>query len=84
MHSYKNNLLPHCFDFSLLHVYQVHNYNKRNASAFYVPYCRTNIRQFSVNYQGPKFFNTLSSDVCNALSISIFQATLKLFFFSRL
>ena len=56
---------------------QVHNNNTRNSKAFYVPTCKTNFRKFSVNYQGPILFNTLSSDIRNSSSILIFQAKLK-------
>ena len=39
---------------------QVHNYNTRKSTLLhtllFIPLCRTEIRQFSVNYQGPLFF----------------------------
>ena len=82
IYQYKHNLLPDCLECPLLTVDQVHNYNTRNSKAFYVSTCRTNFRKFSVNYQGPIFFNSLKSDIRNSSSIFIFQAKLKSLIFS--
>ena len=47
----------------------VHSYNTRHASLFFrLPLCRTNIRQFSISFQGAEFFNTLSSDIKHTTS----------------
>jgi hypothetical protein len=61
----------------------VHNYNTRKSSTLSIPYCRTNTRLFSVNYQGPKFFNTLNPNIRNSSSIFSFQSKLRSFLFSR-
>ena len=66
MYAYQTNLLPRSFDNFLLRTNQVHTYETQGSSLFYVPFCRTNIRQFSIHYQGPAFFNTLSSDIRDA------------------
>lgn len=79
---YQHECLPRCFENSFLEVNKIHNYATRKADTLYVPYCRTNIRLFSVNYQGPKFYNTLPSDICNSSCIYKFQDKLKRFFFS--
>ena len=55
MHYYKHSLLP---------------IRIRNADAFKLPFCTTNTRQFSVSYQGPKYFNSLDNDICNSISLS--------------
>ena len=46
-------------------------------------YCNTNTRLFSVNYRGPKFFNTLNPDICNSSFIFSFQSKLRSFLLSR-
>ncbi len=66
---YQHKLLPTCLESALLEVNQVHNYATRKANNLYVPQCRTNICLFSVNSQGPKFYNTLSSDIRNSSCI---------------
>ena len=42
-----------------------------------IPFCRTNIRQFSICYQGPKIFNSLGIEIRNCTTISTFKAKLK-------
>ena len=56
---------------------QVHNHNTHNANSFYIPQCRTNIRQFSFRYVGPKFFNSLSFEIQNSSSVAVFNKKLK-------
>ena len=73
MFSYINNMLPRNFDNSI-----------DNSGLLYVPFCRTKLRQFSVIYQGPTFFNALSSDIRNASTLPLFLSKLKNFFLSRL
>ena len=79
MYLFQNNLLPRPFGNLILRTNQVHYYNTRssNQNLFYVPFCRTNLRQFCVHYQGPSFVNTLSSDIQNASSVSQFKTFLK-------
>ena len=79
MYLFQNNLLPRPFGNLILGTNQVHNYNTRssNQNLFYVPFRRTNLRQFCVHYQGPSFFNTLNSDIRNASSVSQFKTFLK-------
>ena len=86
MYLFQNNLLPRPFGNLILRTNEVHNYNTRssNQNLFYVPFCRTNLRQFCVHYQGPFFFNTLNSDIRNASSVSQFKTFLKIYLLSRL
>ena len=82
MYSYNNNLLPPSFSNILLRTYQVHSYNTRGSNKFFIPFCRTNIRKFSIIYQGPVFFNKLGSDIRNSLSLCSFQSKIKNYFLS--
>jgi hypothetical protein len=77
MYSYQNDLLPSSFNDYFIEVNQVHHYNTRSSNNIYVPFCKTNIRQFSASFQGPKLFNMLSSDMRNAYSLRSFQIKLK-------
>ena len=56
---------------------QIHTYYSRNSHAFRLPFCRTNIKQFSVFYQGPKFYNSLDIDIMNSSSTASFKKALK-------
>ena len=83
MYSYQNGLLPSSFNDCFIKVNQVHHYNTRSSSNFYTRFCKTKIRQFSVSYQGPKFFNTLSSDMQKTYSLQSFQNKLKKYLMSK-
>ena len=58
---------------------QFHSYNTRNSCKFRRPFCRTRTKQFSVFYQGPKFYNTLNTNIINASSPFSFKRALKAF-----
>jgi hypothetical protein len=57
---YQNKLLPRTFDNLFLRTKEVLKYDTRNSNLYYIPFCRTKFRQFSVIYQAPKCFNSLS------------------------
>ena len=82
MFSYTHNLLPEGFNNFFSPTDKTHSYNLRSSSLFYLPFCRTKIRQFTVYYQGPKFFNSLRYDIRSASTIESFQAKLKEFLFA--
>ena len=48
--SFKNTSFPSSFSRSILRTYQVHGYNTRSLNRFYICFCRTNMRKFSVFY----------------------------------
>ena len=75
----KNNLLPQAFTsmFSLNN--QLHCYYTRTSKQFHIPKLRTNIKKFSISYQGPKIFNSLPTDIQFSNTLSSF--TRKLFTF---
>ena len=74
MYLYKAGLLPDSFNnmFSLTN--HVHSYETTSSGLFYLTYCRTNIRKFSICFQGPNFFNSLSPEIQNAKSIVSFTS----------
>ena len=65
MFSLKNNSVPSYFSRSILCTNQVHGYNMHSSNKFYIPFCRTNIRKFSVFYQGPVFFKKMNAFICD-------------------
>ena len=64
--------------------HQVHSYGTRSSEFFYLPQCRTSIRKFSISFQGPKFFNSLSFEIQNATSTASFCCKLKAFLLSQI
>ena len=77
MYLYHRQMLPVNFNSFFQRVSEIHGYSTRNSSLYAVPLCRTNIRQFSVNYQGVKFFNALCQDIRGAPSVSCFRKKLR-------
>ena len=82
MFSFKNSTLPSKFNNFFLMNSQIHNYNTRNAHSFHLPLCRTNTRQFSIYFQGPKFYNSLNSAITGSSSSASFKRKLKEFLLS--
>ena len=77
MFSLKNSTVPSSFSRSNLRTNQVHGYNTHSSNKFYIPFCHTNVRKFSVFYQGPVFFDKLNAFICDAPSLYSFQSTVK-------
>ena len=82
MFSYQNNLLPPSFSNFFFTTDQIHSHNLPTAGQFYVPFCRTKAKQFTVKYQGPKFFNSLNNEIRVLPSISTFQFKLNKYLLS--
>ena len=82
MYQYRSGLLPDSFNNMFLVTHQVHSYGTRSSKFFHLPQCRTNVRMFSISFQGPKFFNSLSSEIRNATSTASFCRKLKAFLLS--
>ena len=59
MFCYQNQLLPPMFLNLFLTSSQVHNYGTRAANHYRSHSCRTNLKQFTILYQGPKIWNPL-------------------------
>ena len=77
MFSFNHSLLPPKFNdyFSLNK--QVHSYATRYANDFHLPFCRTNLRKFSVSFQGPTYYNSLENDIKQSYSLNSFKTKLK-------
>ena len=77
MYLFKRGLLPNYFRKMFTLASQLHSHYTRNCNLYYIPPCRTNIRNFSIRFQGPKFFNSLSIEIQNSESIRLFGKRLK-------
>ena len=81
MFLYHNNLLSPLFRNLFMTNSQVHRYDTRTASNYRVHSCRTNIKKFTILYQGPRIWNCLPASVTNLSSFSIFKNNVLEFFF---
>ena len=73
MYSCKSSSLRLKFSNKFLQNSQFHSYNTRNSDALHLPYSRINVKKFSVFFQGPKFYNSLDSEIINTNSIYSFK-----------
>ena len=69
--SYENKKLPYKFQEMFTLNSQIHNYNTRSKHSLHIPPVRTNYRQFSIRYQGPTLFNSLSNEIKQNASLAI-------------
>ena len=76
MFSYHQRLLPSPF----LNLFptggQIHNYDTRTSAHFRPHTCRTNIKQFTILYRGPKIWNALPLTITSSPSLSTFKRKL--------
>ena len=77
MFSAHNKLLSEKFQDMFQKNSQVHSYQTRQANYFRIPYFRTNIREFTIAYQGPKFWNSIATKLKLISSMKIFEINLK-------
>ena len=74
------NLLPgiNPFNFSQ----PSHKYNTRHKSELHIDRCRTKMRQSTVQFQGPKLWNSLPQNIVNEPSLGAFKNSIKKFLVS--
>ena len=77
MYMCKNNLLPSFVkvNFSTNSVY--HSYSTRRANDYHLPKVRTSIAQMNLNFNGPKVWNALPTDLKNCNSLPCFKRKYK-------
>ena len=83
MFYYHNQLLPSMFLNLFETSRQVHNYGTRIANNYRPHFCRTNIKQFTILYQGPKIWNSLPGSIINSSSYLNFKKNMLGFLFKK-
>ena len=79
MYLYHNDALPIAFTQIFQTGNQIHQYSTRY-SDFYRPHtCRTNIKKFSILFQGPRIWNSLPNNIKNTPTFNIFKRLIKPF-----
>ena len=73
MFQYHNGLLPSPFLNIFLKNSDIHQYNTRSSHCYRSHTCRTNIKQFTILYNGPKIWNSLPKHITNISSYSLFK-----------
>ena len=70
MFRYHNNRLPPRFLNLFMTNSQVQKYDTRTAGNYRVHFCRTNIKKFTILYQGPRVWNCLPASITNLSFLS--------------
>ena len=55
----------------------IHNYPTRQSLRFHLPRTRTLFAQKTISFYGPKYWNSLSHDIINSVSLNCFKIKLK-------
>ena len=76
MFCYNSQLLPPIFFDLFARNNQIHNYNTRSAMNYRTHTCRTNLKKFTILYQGPKIWNSLPTNIKDSLSLYSFKKTM--------
>ena len=79
MYKYQNRLLPSVFLDLFQTGNQIHKYNTRSASELRPLKCRTNIKQSTILFQGPKIWNALPNSLTTSNSFFSFSKNFKSF-----
>ena len=68
-----NNLLPSLFFNLFFTNSRTHGYSTRTANNHRVHHCRTNLKKFTILYQGPKIWNSLPVQITSSSSFPNFK-----------
>ena len=79
MFYYRNNLLPLLLLNLLVTNSQIHNYGTRTASYYRTHLYRTNLKQFTILYRGPKIWNSLPVSVTCSSNLLSFKTKMQEF-----
>ena len=65
--------LPQNMSSMFLRTENIHKHKLRNQNAYYIQQIRTNTRKSTINFSGPKIWNTLPANVRQLVSIHQFK-----------
>ena len=77
MYKYSHNLLPRPFANHFTPSHNVHFYNTRHSSNYFIHFARTNVRKYTIKFLGPKLWNPLSNELKQSHSIFSFRKKLR-------
>ena len=73
MHKVTHFQLPQNMSSMFLRTDNIHSHKLRNQNAYYIQQIRTNTRKSTINFSGPKFWNTLPANLRQLVSIHQFK-----------
>ena len=76
MYKIHNNILLSYFLNLFTTNFNIHDHFTRQASKFHITFHRTNVRANSIQVYGTKLWNSLSEDITDSASLSVFKKTM--------
>ena len=76
---YHNQLLPPLFLNLFETSSEIHNYGTRTAGCYRPHFRRTNIKQITILFQGPKIWNSLPTSITCSASFLTFKENVRIF-----
>jgi len=83
MFSYTHGLLPSPFLHLFVRSSDLHEYHTRTSSNYRPHTCRTNIKQFTILFQGPQVWNSLPLEISNSESSMSFRKKMLIFLLNQ-
>jgi len=77
MYKYSHNLLPCPFANYFTLSRNIHYYNMRHSSNYFIHFARTNVRKDTIKFLGPKLWNALSNELEQSHSVLCFRKKFK-------
>ena len=77
MYKLNANGLPITFDMMFRKNNAVHNYPTRHNEEYHLPLTRTLLAKTTINFNGPKFWNSLDNDIKTVPTLNSFKNKLK-------
>ena len=77
MHKVTHCQLPQNMSSMFLRTDNIHSHQLRNHNAYYIQQIRTNTRKSTINFSGPKFWNTIPTNLRQLASIHQFKKKFK-------
>ena len=77
MHKVTHCQLPQNMSSMFLRTDNIHSHQLRNQNAYYIQQIRTNTRKSTINFSGPKLWNTLPANLRQLVSIHQFKKKFK-------
>ena len=83
MYKFSRSLLPENFVNYFCENCKIHSHLTRNSTGYNIPFAKTGVKKRSIRIEGPRLWNSLDSNIRNAVSLPVFKKKLKCFFLSK-
>ena len=83
IYKYKENMLPPIFSHMFIVNSDIHQYNTRSSHKFLTARFTTDLGKRAMRHSGIAFWNIISDDIGNSLSLPVFKWRFKLYILEK-